>query len=461
MAPTLLQTILERILTVHWLVALLAFTLVSMAYFVETDSQVTAYEGAVILESRADFDRLGEQGYLLGTQQISEVKFLVTHVQSDSSKLYFINSRAYDYHWKFNQEVLKSNMDLYGFRAGAYTDTNRQLIAGSLIRYDSFSSAAYPEGVYCMEFWASDPIHAEDASLVFSLLEESMPYASDMLVYHPTGETQVRICLEEKDEFENQGIGVILTSELYNDVGYSALNTGVAFGMLVDGRASGNYSHEDIVVFQHIPNDISHVAGVITAVPQTPLSHINLRARQNGTPHVFIQNFTETEEYKTLLGEYVRFTALPGGYNLDCIPYSEVVTWFESAGHDSITILQRDLTEQRVRNLSELTTESSIAYGAKAANLGELSQCLPAGSVPQGYAVPFLYYNEFMEYNNIYRMIDSLSTLEEFNQSVESREDMLAQIRTAIEDGSVPLWMMKSFTELPSVTILMRQFSYL
>jgi len=135
------------------------------------------------LESRADFDRLGEQGYLLGTQQISEVKFLVTDVQSDSSKLYFLNSCAYDYHWKFNQEALNSDMDLYEFRAGAYTDTNRQFIAGSLIRYDSFLSVAFPDGVYCIEFWASDPIHAEDVSLVFSLLEESMSYAFDMLVY--------------------------------------------------------------------------------------------------------------------------------------------------------------------------------------------------------------------------------------------------------------------------------------
>ncbi len=190
-----------------------------------------------------------------------------------------------------------------------------------------------------------DPIHAEDIALVLSLMEQSMPFAYDLLVYHPTGETQVGICREEKDEFKNLGIGVILTSELYHGVDYSALNTGVACGVLQPGRASGNYSYDDIVVFQDIPNDISHVAGVITTIPQTPLSHINLRAKQNGTPHAFIQHFTETEEYQTLLGEYVRFTAMPGGYTLEGIPYSELVAWFESVGHDSSTILTRDLTE--------------------------------------------------------------------------------------------------------------------
>jgi len=211
-------------------------------------------------------------------------------------------------------------------------------------------------------------------------------------------------------------------------------------GKLIAGRASGNYSHEEIIVFQHIPNDISHVAGVITTIPQTPLSHINLRAKQNGTPHVFIQDFTETEEYQTLLGEYVRFSALPGGYSLECIPYSEIVSWFETVGHDSSTILNRDLTEQSIRYLPDLTSLSSIAYGAKAANLGELTQCLPAGSVPDGYVVPFLYYHEFMEYNNIYRMVDSLSALDEFTQNVDCRDDMLAQIRIAIEDGTVPMY---------------------
>ncbi len=112
-----------------------------------------------------------------------------------------------------------------------------------------------------------DPIHAEDIALVLSLMEQSMPFAYDLLVYHPTGETQVGICREEKDEFKNLGIGVILTSELYHGVDYSALNTGVACGVLQPGRASGNYSYDDIVVFQDIPNDISHVAGVITTIP--------------------------------------------------------------------------------------------------------------------------------------------------------------------------------------------------
>ena len=88
------------VLPLHWLVAILIFT------------QITPFQGAMSLESRTDFDRLRVRAYLPGTQQIYEVKFLVTRVQSDSPQLYFINSCAYDYHWRFNHEGMSSHVDL-------------------------------------------------------------------------------------------------------------------------------------------------------------------------------------------------------------------------------------------------------------------------------------------------------------------------------------------------------------
>ena len=44
----------------------------------------------------------------------------------------------------------------------------------------------------------------------------------------------------------------------------------------------------DLVVLRYIPNDLTHVAGVITETPQTPLSHINLKAKQNNMPNAYI-----------------------------------------------------------------------------------------------------------------------------------------------------------------------------
>lgn len=385
-----------------------------------------------------------------GAVQMSEVKFLVTDVMTDSPRLYFLNSSSYKYHWKFYSNALGWNMDLLSFNTRTYTDFNRRLIAGSIVRYHSYSSDLYPDGVYSVEFWPSDPIHAHEAALVLNLLETGMPFASEMLVYHPTGETQVRIYREELTDFEGYGVNTVSTHQLYEGVSYSALNTGVACGILRSGNSSGTWSSGDIVVFETIPNDISHVAGVITTVPQTPLSHINLKARQNGTPNAFIENFTETPDYTSMLGHYVRLTVLPGNYRIEAIPFSEAAEWLESVRPESVTVLVSDLSENRILSLSDLRHSNSVFCGAKAANLGELSRCLPSGSVPQGYAIPFAYYHEFMEYNNLYALVDSLTAGEAFSRSVEARDEILSEIRRSVREGELPPWMMDSLDEMAS-----------
>ena len=40
---------------------------------------------------------------------------------------------------------------------------------------------------------------------------------------------------------------------------------------------------------------------------QTPLSHVNLRAVQDGVPNEFIKGATEAPAISALLGEYVRY----------------------------------------------------------------------------------------------------------------------------------------------------------
>jgi len=42
------------------------------------------------------------------------------------------------------------------------------------------------------------------------------------------------------------------------------------------------------------------------------------------------------------------------------------------------------------------------AFGARAANVAELGRILPEGMVPDGFAIPFHFYDEFMKYNGFY-----------------------------------------------------------
>lgn len=276
---------------------------VSMLDFYRGDD--TILDTVVFLSDRADFDLLASGNQSNSSLQLPEVKFLIDNIRSSDPVLYFINSNKFKYHWKFYNSVLGWNLSLLDFNTRTYTDFNRRMIAGSIVAHDN-----YEEGIYTIEFWPSDPVHFKDVKIVFDLLTEVMDFAAGSFVYHAAGETQVRILAEELELYQQNRISVINTSQLYNGLSYAAMNTGESYGILRDGNSNRTFSSADIVVFQSIPNDIGHVAGIITTVPQTPLSHINLKAIQNGIPNVYVSDFLESEQYQSLLDRPVRLTAL-------------------------------------------------------------------------------------------------------------------------------------------------------
>ncbi len=71
--------------------------------------------------------------------------------------------------------------------------------------------------------------------------------------------------------------------EVYSD--------GVAAGSLRFIRAGQRFDDttpEDILVFEQVPDLLPPAAGVVTAVPQTPLAHINLLARNRAIPNAHV-----------------------------------------------------------------------------------------------------------------------------------------------------------------------------
>ncbi len=432
-------------------VVILLSGLVSQCFAdVSAVEQVRPSAGSSVIENRDQFNSMAAGDRAVSTLQLSEVKFIITDIRTDSPDLYFINSNEFMYHWKFFNDALGWNMSLIDFNTRTYTDFNRLILAGSVVAYDRYSDSDCRNGVYTVEFWPSDPVHAGDAALAVSMISSGMAFAAGRILYHPTGESQVKIYNDEVGQFAEKGVPVIQTGDLYSRVDYMALNTGACCGILRDGSSRGAFSAGDIPVFESVPNDIGHVAGIITTIPQTPLSHINLKAVQNGTPNLYVQGFTDTEQYRSLLGRYVRLTATIEGYSVEEIPFAEAVEWLDSVRPETVTVLPADLEEKRILPLDEIRLANSSACGAKAASLGELTWCIPSFSVPDGYAVPFYYYHSFMQYNDLYAVIDSLISTDEFNSSVENREQILHDIRSLIRDADVPPWIMDSLSVMAS-----------
>ena len=121
----------------------------------------------------------------------------------------------------------------------------------------------------------------------------------------------------------------VLTSELFANVTYVALNLGEGYGVLsaIDPAASRPPTIRDVALFTTLPNDLGHVAGVIRATPQTPLSHINLKAKQNDTPNAYVRDAATDPRIAALLGKVVRYAVTPDDFELAEATPEQVEAW--------------------------------------------------------------------------------------------------------------------------------------
>ena len=84
-------------------------------------------------------------------------------------------------------------------------------------------------------------------------------------------------------------------ADIYADVSYLPLNIAEGYGLLMVMDPNERPNPRDIVIYEALPNELSRVGGIITTVPQTPLSHVNLRAIQDGVPNAYIEGALEDD----------------------------------------------------------------------------------------------------------------------------------------------------------------------
>jgi rifampicin phosphotransferase len=86
--------------------------------------------------------------------------------------------------------------------------------------------------------------------------------------------------------------------------------------------------------------------------------------------------------------------------------------------------------------LRQLKKGDSIAYGAKTANLGEIANArIPNIIVPNGFAIPFHYYLEFMENNKFKDKIIKFLVDDDFVHNPRIRRQKLEEFRKEIQNG--------------------------
>ncbi|MEM7158021.1 MAG: PEP/pyruvate-binding domain-containing protein [Myxococcota bacterium] len=351
-----------------------------------------------------------------------------------------MDTNRYAYHYDFAFGALGVSMELGEFNSQTYFTDSRRYLAGSLLAHDSFEGEGGERGLYTLEFWPTDPVSLEHVVLAWNLVLRGMPMVEGTLAYHPAGQSQQDIVSQDPDVLPAAGVRVVETQTLFASVRYSPLNLGEGYGVLrvVDASDRRPPTARDVVIFRSIPNDLSHVAGVLTEEPQTPLSHINLKAKQNDTPNAYLREAASDPRVVPLLGKEVYFAVRPDDIELRAASAEEVHEHLESIRPAQTQTPQRDLERKTIVPLDQIGHHDFNAFGAKAANLAELRKALPSTMVPDGFAVPFSFYDEFMRQTGLYEQARQTLASEGFADDPSVREDRLKKLRKAIKKADVP-----------------------
>ena len=387
--------------------------------------------------NRAAFDTLAEYQPESFAQGSAELKFLVTE-RDGEPVVWFFNSRRWSSHYEFARTVLHLVDDVASFRKGAYFSAERRFLAGEIVAHDGWRGPHGERGLYTLGFWPADTVDARHVALAYRLVAERMPFAQ--VRYHPSGVTQQRLYAEQRERYEQAGVPVISTDELFAGRDYVALHTGEAVGVLrVLGaeRPERPPGFRDIVVYRYVPNDLPHVAGVLTCEPQTPLSHINLVARQNDTPNAYLRDANQDPRVTRLEGQLVRLTVGIDGLTLEPVSQREAERRWERLRPKSEQRPRRSLSARKIEPLRAIRFKDRYAFGAKTVGVAELGR-VDGIRAPDGFGVPFYFYDRFMELLGFYDQIEALLAQPRFRDDPAYREQALAMLREQIEQAQVP-----------------------
>lgn len=395
-------------------------------------------DGVATIPDRETFKTLSYQGpeVLIDTHLagIEFVKFQIENAGSKDALMYFINTNTHRAHMMF--------MRAAGISRGGLS------MRGVLVYRPLQKSPNGMPGLYTFEFEPWDSFEHDLIQAAHDLLIEKMPLLKGRLGFYPMPGALPRY-KEEKKLFDESKVSVYLEEDLFADIAFLPLNHGEAFGRLRLMSLEDSPTARDIVLYKSLPNEMPRVAGIITGVRQTPLSHVNLRAIQDNVPNSFITTPWENESIKPLLGQFVFYKVTADGFEIRQAKSEEVDAHFADLRPTQNQTPTRDLAVKKIRSLNEMKFADSASVGVKAANNAVLLTCgFPEGTIPEGYAIPFYFYDEFMKHNGFYKYTQDLLKHPDFLKSQAAKEYELGKLQALMKKGRMPDWMMDELNVL-------------
>lgn len=329
--------------------------------------------------------------------------------REDGDAVYFIDPDRYVLHWEFARDFLnhpgKTPVgSLAEFNLLNYRRAERRFLLGKLVEY-------VDQDVYTLELAAGDNAAADLIVAGFRRVAARTDL-EDELRYRPVSADQEALLPALAGR-----IRTIATDDVFRNQVYQALNRGVGYGVLRFRRtatlAGQPLSPTDLVVLDRVPNELSMVAGIVTAEFQTPLAHIGVLAKTRGTPNMALRGAWDDDRLRPLEGELVRLEVGPQDFTVRVAAPAEAQAYWDSLRPTAIQVPQHDSVTTPMFDVTRVTLAEVIRVGAKAANLGELYRLTTAAGAPlplpeRPFAVPFHHYAAHLASSGAQAQLDAL-----------------------------------------------------
>jgi pyruvate,water dikinase len=364
----------------------------------------------------------------------------------DDDALYFQNSNKYEIHYQFASKFLSGNgkppvTSLSEFNDTEYFSPDRRFLLGAVTYYEG------PK-VWAFELAPYDTASLDMIEQIFEAVR-AKTFFGPAMVFHPTSEA-----LQAVSKMLPASIKVMTTDDLYEGIDYQPLNLGEVVGQvrfLSAEQLEATYvSYRDIVVLDHVPNDISVVAALITSDFQTPLAHVNVLAQNRKTPNMGLKGASANARLKPLEGKWVKLTVGAFEWKVQEVSQAQAEAYWDAHKPTPIVPPEVDLTVTDLRDIGMVTEQAAgkkvtrdeikravQAFGAKAANYSVLTRVKDV-PIKKGFAIPVYFYVKFMQDNGFYDRLDQMLADPEFRNDPQLRDARLKQLRDDIKEAPLP-----------------------
>ncbi|MGB7207607.1 MAG: PEP/pyruvate-binding domain-containing protein [Pyrinomonadaceae bacterium] len=364
--------------------------------------------------SREEFDTIARVYHQDTPYALPHTMFVID--RRAKNKIYFVNSQKYRFHKDFLLATLLIPRGADVFKP-IYIDEDRRFIVGT-IAWQS------PVEKFTWELWEGDLATVEHIKLANEAVNKGF-FAG--VSYKPNS-------LRQEDVSENIGVERVLQNDLNKNQAYLALNTGTAVGRIhvidkLDDTVE--IGDNEILVLKELPISLPPVRGVIVAQPSSPLSHINILAKGWNIPNVYIKDADKLfREYDTYV---YKLDASLTKYDLTRASIDDIRKGFVSPDQQIPPV---NLAVKTLGALRQMRKKDSIIYGSKSANLGEMLNARVANViVPDGFSIPFYWYDAFIKSNGIDTTIEELLDNNDFIHNPKFRRQKLEELRATIQNG--------------------------